>query len=217
MIIAENIITQTQKGRNPRVSNRGIQAKMQKNELRKLFLAKQKSLSSDERSEKSTKICNNFFKAFDLSKISFLHCFLPIKKFNEIDTSIIITEIWQRFPTIETVVPQVNFQNLELQSLIYKADTELTENSWNIFEPMHDKFIKPVQIDMVLVPLLCVDKKGLRVGYGKGFYDRFLKDCRPDCLKIGLSYFEPIDEISDVNEFDVKLDFCVYPENIVKF
>ena len=67
----------------------------------------------------------------------------------------------------------------------------------------------PSEIDVVLVPLLCSDGQGYRVGYGKGFYDRFLVKCRPDCRKIGLSYFPPVDRIEDVTESDVKMDEVV--------
>lgn len=70
---------------------------------------------------------------------------------------------------------------------------------------------------MVLIPLLAFDKKGYRVGYGKGFYDRFLADCRPDVVKVGLSVFEPIDEIADLNEFDIKMDFCITPNRVWQF
>ena len=65
---------------------------------------------------------------------------------------------------------------------------------------------------LVLVPGVCFDQTGHRVGYGKGFYDRFLKTCRPGCLKVGLSYFEPVDPIDDVHDGDVRLDFIVTPE-----
>ena len=73
------------------------------------------------------------------------------------------------------------------------------------------------KIDAVLIPLLCFDKKGFRVGYGKGFYDRFLQNCPSNCLKIGLSHYEAIEEIEDVNEFDVRLDYCLTPNETVKF
>jgi len=69
----------------------------------------------------------------------------------------------------------------------------------------------------VLVPLLSFDKKGFRVGYGKGFYDRFLMQCKSDCIKIGLSYFDPIDVIDDADEFDVPLDFCITPQKVYVF
>jgi 5-formyltetrahydrofolate cyclo-ligase len=75
----------------------------------------------------------------------------------------------------------------------------------------------PEEIDLVFVPLLCVDKKGNRVGYGKGYYDKFLKECRRDIIKIGFSYFEPVEKIDDVNRYDVKLNYCITPESFYSF
>ena len=70
---------------------------------------------------------------------------------------------------------------------------------------------------MVFVPLLAYDKQGNRVGYGKGFYDNFLSKCKPETIKIGLSFFPPEEKIKDVSESDVKLDFCVTPEEVFRF
>lgn len=188
---------------------------MTKSELRKIYLAKQKSLSTAEREEKSLQIANRFFQEFDLIRIKFLHCFLPIEKFNEVNTKIILQKIWREFPHIKTLVPRVNFQTNEIENLSLAPETSLVKNVWQIDEPAHDKLIETERIDLVLVPLLCFDAQGFRVGYGKGFYDKFLKNCRADCLKVGLSYFAPIPEISDANKFDVKLDFCITPEMVV--
>lgn len=187
---------------------------MTKAELRKIYLARQKSLSPQERNERSRQIADRFFQNFDLSKIRFLHCFLPIARFNEIDTKQIFERIRLEFPKIETLVPRVDFHAGEIENLRFTPETELIQNQWEIHEPVHDELVESKKIDLVLVPLLCFDRKGFRVGYGKGFYDRFLKNCRADCLKIGLSYFAPVAEISDAQAFDVKLDFCVMPEKI---
>ncbi len=145
-----------------------------------------------------------------------MHCFLPIEKFNEIDTKIIFEKLRQDFPHVETLVPRVNFQTGEIENLRFTLVTELKQNQWQIFEPTHDETVETEKIDLVIVPLLCFDTRGFRVGYGRGFYDRFLKHCRADCLKIGLSYFAPVEKISDTGEFDVKVDFCIAPEKVVK-
>jgi 5-formyltetrahydrofolate cyclo-ligase len=187
---------------------------MLKAELRKIYLARQKSLSAEERSEKSARIAGNFFQNFDLGGIRYLHCFLPIGKFGEIETKPVFERIWLDFPQVETLVPRVDFHAGEIENLKFTPETELVENAWQIHEPSHDETIAAEKIDLVLVPLLCFDEKGFRVGYGKGFYDRFLKNCRADCLKIGLSYFPPIPEIEDAHTHDVKLDFYVTPEKI---
>ncbi len=112
------------------------------------------------------------------------------------------------------LVPRVNFQTNAIENVKFTSETKLVKNVWDIDEPAQSGSVESWKIDAVLVPLLCFDARGFRVGYGKGFYDRFLKDCRADCLKIGLSFFAPVAEIADARDFDVKLDFCITPERI---
>lgn len=190
---------------------------MTKLELRKIYLARRKQLSARAREQKSWQISERFFANFDLTRTNFLHCFLPIEKFNEIDTTKILQAIWRDFPSIEMLAPRVNFELNEIENLKFAPETELAQNAWQICEPAHGEIIETEKIDLVLIPLLCFDARGFRVGYGRGFYDRFLKNCRTNCLKVGLSYFAPVAEISDAQDFDVKLDFCVTPEIIVDF
>ena len=187
---------------------------MTKAELRKIYLTKQRSLSPFERKRKSEQIATFFFQHFDLAKIKFLNCFVAIEKFNEVDTLLIFQKIWLEFPQIETLVPRINFQTNEIENLKFTETTKLFKNTWEIDEPTENELVETEKIDIVLVPLLCFDVQGFRVGYGKGFYDRFLKNCRTDCLKIGLSYFPPTEVISDAQNFDVKLDFCITPEKV---
>lgn len=187
---------------------------MTKSELRKIYLERQKSLVRAERIEKSRLIADGFFENFDLKKISHLHVFLPIEKNKEIETSFIYNRVWSDFPAITTIVSRVNFQSMTLENLAFNAETELVKNRWHILEPAENELVEIEKIDAVLVPLLCFDCRGFRVGYGMGFYDKFLSECRADCLKIGLSYFAPVAEISDAQDFDVKLDFVVTPEEI---
>src|SRR5688572_7800089 len=190
---------------------------MTKAELRKIYLEKRKNLSTTERKQKSQQIADRFFQNFDLTKINFLHVFLPIEKFNEIDTSLIFEKIRREFPHIELIVPRVNRQTNELENLAFKTETELVQSSWQIYEPAGNDTLETEKIDLVLVPLLCFDLNGHRVGYGKGFYDRLLKKCRADCRKIGLSYFAPVEEITGTHASDIRLDFCVTSENIWRF
>jgi len=68
-----------------------------------------------------------------------------------------------------------------------------------------------ILICWVFVPLVVFDRKGNRAGYGKGYYDRFLMTCRPDCLKIGFSYFEPVELLEDKNQYDIPLNMCITP------
>lgn len=190
---------------------------MLKADLRKIYLAKQNQLSPSERLQKSKQVSESFFHNFSLETAQIIHLFLSIEKNKEIETKFFYERIWQDFPHIKTVVPRVNKKIDELESLEFDYETKLGLSSWQILEPIGNFLINANQIDIVLVPLLCYDQKGFRVGYGKGYYDKFFNHCRSDCLKIGLSYFPPIEEIFDINEFDVTLDHCITPNKVWKF
>jgi 5-formyltetrahydrofolate cyclo-ligase len=95
--------------------------------------------------------------------------------------------------------------------------TTIKKNSYNIPEPVDGIAIASSTIEVVFIPLLAFDIKGHRIGYGKGFYDRFLAQCKPETLKIGLTFFEAEVESFETSEDDVRLDYCVTPENIYKF
>lgn len=190
---------------------------MLKADLRKSCLTRQRGFSALERLEKSQQIGDRFFQRFALEKVRFLHLFLSIEKNNEIETRFIYEKIWHEFPQIKTVIPRIDVESNQIDSIEFHSETQLFLNKWQILEAAGNDLVEANSIDIVLVPLLCVDRKGFRVGYGKGYYDRFLSNCRPDCLKIGLSYFPPIKEISDIHSQDVMLDYCITPDEIWEF
>ena len=113
------------------------------------------------------------------------------------------------------VLPKVSGQ--QLNHYLLTDNTKLKKSKWNIPEPIDGIEILPEKLDVVFVPLLAFDEMGNRVGYGKGFYDNFLADCRPETLKVGISLFAPIKKITDVFETDVPLDYCVTPEQNYSF
>jgi len=102
-------------------------------------------------------------------------------------------------------------------SVLADDATRFLQNGFGTHEPETGEILSPDTIDIIFVPLLCFDKKGYRVGYGKGYYDRYLAACKPDCIRVGFSYFEPIDEIPDKHEFDVPLSLCMTPQSIYVF
>jgi 5-formyltetrahydrofolate cyclo-ligase len=191
---------------------------MKKSQLRKHYLSKRKAISSEEIVIKSQQIADLFFQNFELSKVKYLHIFLPIIKHNEIDTWLIIRYLQLNFSEINIVIPKIIPENSTLEHYLFN-EKKLIKNTWGILEPLgeNQKKILPTQIDLVIIPLLIFDKNGNRVGYGKGFYDRFLQKCKPETLKIGLCLEEPIENIEDVNEFDVKMDFCITSTRIYRF
>lgn len=189
---------------------------MIKAELRKLYLEKRRQLTPDERQEMSRKISERFFGAIALDGVRCVHCFLSVDKFNEIDTSNIISRLWADHRQINIAVPRINPATGLLESVAYTDMTELIVNSWGIAEPSGNETIDDESIDLVVVPLLAFDTAGHRVGYGRAYYDRFLARCRPDCVKVGVSYFPPVDQI-DVAEHDIRLDRCITPDRNYTF
>jgi len=187
---------------------------MTKSEIRASYLDKRRSLSGAMVQEMSRKIADRFFTSFDLDAVTTFHCFVSIAKFNEVDTSSIFSTIWKQFPAVRTAAPRIVPARGVMRNLLYTANSELLENPWGIREPASGDAVEPIEIDMVLVPGLAFDQHGHRVGYGRGYYDRFLNNCRADCIKIGLSFFDPVDEIRDVHAGDVRLDFCITPGSV---
>ena len=185
---------------------------MIKAELRKLYLEKRKTLSNDEVLILSKKILENFILQFNVIENQSVHVFLPIKKFNEIETKFLIEYFWKR--KVNVFVPKI-FKN-KIISVKLTPETVLKENSWGILEPISNEN-ECSNFDFVITPLLYCDRKGNRIGYGKGFYDEFFKTINADAKKIGVNYFPPIESIDDVSDLDVILDYLVTPLETLSF
>lgn len=184
--------------------------------IRKYILEQREMLSEENKCALLQSVIDQM-NQFDFSKTNTVHIYLPIKKKNEIDTFPIISFIRLIAPHVTIVIPRSNFKTFEMQNIICDDNTILNENDYGIMEPVDGTIIPYENIDMVICPLLTFDKNGYRVGYGKGFYDRFLTQCRNDVIKIGLSYFEPIEKIEDIDEHDVKLNYAISPSKLWAF
>jgi 5-formyltetrahydrofolate cyclo-ligase len=138
---------------------------------------------------------------------------------NEFDPQYIIDYCSFKNLDLTTSFPVMlkDFHSAEMIAVDAASSSTFITNAYGIPEPKDGNEISPEQLDLVIVPLLCFDQLGNRVGYGKGYYDRFLKKCRKDCIKIGFSYFSPIERIEDINEFDVPLDYGISPDAIHEF
>ena len=104
-----------------------------------------------------------------------------------------------------------------MKSANFNFNTLLTAKKYNIPEPINPSIVNDEIIDFVITPLLAFDLNGFRVGYGKGFYDRFFNLINPKSYKVGLSLFDPIIEIKDVNEHDICLTHCITSHEIYTF
>ena len=188
---------------------------MQKKELRNIFFKKRKLISKVENDNLSISTFDLFTEVFS-PKNEKIHVFLPILSKNEVNTNSLIQHLFHE-TNCTVIASKSNFTTLEMKHFIIDEDTSIENDKYGIPTPVNAIPISEKEIDWIIVPLLCFDERGYRVGYGKGFYDRFISKCRPDVNTIGLSIHEPIKEISDINEYDIALDHCVTPKKVYHF
>ena len=180
--------------------------------LRRSFLKKRHALSDKEHEDMSFAIANNCL-TLPIWHLEYYHLYLPIKAKAEIDTTLILTLLQGKDKQV--ILPRT--KGSELEHILLTDITKLKINSLGIPEPEKGIKISPEQIDVIFLPLLAWDKRGNRLGYGKGFYDNFLSLCRKNTIKVGLSFFDPVEKIIDIRSKDIQMDFCVNPEGIKKF
>lgn len=181
---------------------------MNKKELRAKYKDLRKELSINEIEDKSLAIANRMLQ-LDIWDKTYFHLFLTIEEQHEVETEFVL-HVLAGYDK-EIVVARTNFETLEMTNYLLTDNTKFQKNEYNIYEPVDGIEVPNAKIDVVFVPLLAFDKKGNRVGYGKGFYDKFLSKCKEDVIKIGLSFFEAEEIIDDVFEGDIRLDYCITP------
>jgi len=186
---------------------------MLKKDLRKQFLDKRFNTTPQNLLDSSLKISNALLE-IPIWVYTNYHIFLPIEEKKELDTSFILSILQGKDKNV--VVPKM-VTNRRLENYLLTDNTLLKTNKWGVPEPLDGFLIDPKTIDVVFVPLLAFDEKGNRVGYGKGFYDTFLKQCKPSVVKVGLSLFAAVEGITDVFKEDVPLDYCVTPDKTYVF
>lgn len=189
---------------------------MLKKELRKVFLNKRLLLSKEEIKLNSHKIFDNLIKNFELRSEN-ICTFLPIDSKKEVDTFQLFNLKKSTFFNLYSTKWNTITNELTIYSI--KSKRDLIINEFQIPEPKETNDKNEIDdLSIVLIPLLCFDKQGNRVGYGKGVYDQFLvRFNQKKTLFVGLSFFEPIDQIMDINEFDIKLHYCITPKTVYKF
>lgn len=186
---------------------------MLKAELRKEYTQKRKALSTDEAFLLSGKIFENFVTYFKPEEGEKVHIFIPILERKEIDTQLFIDYFLKQ--NIRVFVPKVVADTLITIEVF--PDTVFETSKWGIPEPISNEDSGEDFFHYVITPLLYCDKKGNRVGYGKGFYDGFFKNLSKEVKKIGVNYFNPDENIDDVWENDIPLDYLVTPADVLSF
>ena len=181
--------------------------------LRTEYQKRRDSLTEDQIADCSIQI-SNLSLTLNIWEYSIYHLFMTNEKNKEIDTSYLLSVIQGKDK--QPVIPKIVDEN-RLEHFLLNDQTLLKNNRWGIPEPLSGITINPKQIEVVFVPLLVFDKHGHRVGYGKGYYDRFLDQCSESTLKVGLTFFDPVTKIEDIETHDISLDFALTPERIYAF
>ena len=185
-----------------------------KSELRKKYNLLRDDLSANQVDDLSLYIANQLLK-LDIWHFTFFHIFLTIEEKKEINTDYILNILSGKDKNI--VISKSSFTTGLMTHFLLTDNTLIKKNSYNIPEPIDGIEISPKKLEVVFVPLLAFDKLGNRVGYGKGFYDRFLSACKQETIKIGLSFFEAETALIDNSENDVRLDYCISPKRVYSF
>jgi len=188
---------------------------MLKKDLRKFYKSKRNELSLSEIDNLSLEIANQLLNIPIWDKI-YYHLFLSIEEQKEVQTEYILHILHAKDK--EVVIPKSNFDTFDLTNYLLTDNTRIKKNKYNIPEPVNGIEVPNNKLEVVFIPLLAFDEKGSRVGYGKGFYDNMLKKCTPDCIKIGVSFFNATENlITDTFEGDMPLDYCVTPSKTYNF
>lgn len=189
---------------------------MNKEALRKIYKNKRQELDGHQRLKLDDLLLIRF-QEFDFSHIRVVLSYWPMANQSEPNTHLFTGYLRHMVPGLQMAYPVTDMEQINITAYRINEDTVYTTNRWGITEPPAVDPLEPQQVDLVLVPMLICDQKGYRVGYGKGFYDRFLAQCRTDVVKMGFSYFDPVPRITDTHEFDVPLNYCITPKDIYEF
>lgn len=187
-----------------------------KKDIRKQYLEKRLNLPDDVIATLNRELLDQC-RQLDLSAFRMAHIFLPITEKKEADTFALVHWAREAYPQLRWALSRSDMRNATMEHFLWTPETVLVRNAYGIPEPVSGIPLLSSEMDLVFVPMLAFDKKGQRVGYGKGMYDRFLKECLPTVTTIGLSLFGPVEAIADVNENDVPLHMVVTPQTIYDF
>jgi 5-formyltetrahydrofolate cyclo-ligase len=187
---------------------------MTKSELRILYKAKRKALT-DVEFEKLNDLLLIHWQKLPIPFLNAMMSYFPIYESREPDPQNIEHFSHYQNPGISISFPRLTGDNT--MEAIDSTDYTPTFNKYHIMEIKNGEIIAPDVLDVVIVPLLAFDKQGNRVGFGKGFYDRYLARCADDVIKVGLSFFEPVHKIADVDEYDIPLTYCITPNELYEF
>ena len=176
---------------------------MDKKELRKAIRLKKQALTGEEIRQRSASLTWQFQHTAQYRDAKTIYAYLPYNQ--EVRTEELILQALEDGKKV--AVPKVYCDDMRF---IYINDFEdLDEGYAGIFEPVHDEPVADDPTALVLMPGVAFTEDGKRIGYGGGFYDRFLEK-EPNHPTVALCYdFQVVEELP-TEEFDIPVDLVIW-------
>ncbi len=184
---------------------------LQKQNLREALLKRREGISGSEYLQKSKQICERLIHLPEFKQAAVIHCYISINERNEVNTHSLIEKMLKMDKQL--IVPITQMETGTLRNAPLENFDELKINKWGVLEPEIGPEIAVSTIELVVVPMVGGDSNKNRIGYGKGFYDRFLAQL--ECPKIGLLFQNCLAEKLPVESFDVQLDKIVTDKRVI--
>lgn len=173
--------------------------------MRRQLLKRRLAMSDHDWNAANQAIISRLKKLPEIDNNDPVHIYMPIKEKKEIDTFPFVRWLLKLNRTV--VVPVTEFETSSLRHVLLRDPDNITTNRWGVPEPLDAVDFPIDEIGLVVVPMLGGDYHKNRLGYGKGFYDRFLKQI--PCPTVGLLHHINLVENLPVAEFDVPLGHIV--------
>jgi 5-formyltetrahydrofolate cyclo-ligase len=174
----------------------------QKDRLRKRYLDLRKNLRDSVVLEKSERIFEKVMQSQVFQKAEWIHCFVSIRENKEVETHDFLRECLKLGKSV--AVPKMS-KGGRLKHIHLRSLDNLKENNWGVPEPADGVDVPVESFSFIIVPMVAGDRDKNRLGYGKGYYDRFLAES--NAVKAGVLFDCQLHDTQlPVEPFDVSLD-----------
>lgn len=184
---------------------------MDKQTLRKVYLEKRKTLSTAEYDRRNQLLTEQLLALINKKAFKNIHIFLPIISQREPNTFPLIYQLWENHPEINVITSISDLNTPEMQHYRIDKQVIIQPNKWGIPEPQNAYLFPINEIDCVLTPMVVGSKTGNRIGYGKGYYDRFLAKCNSTTKFVGISLSPFLDGSLYSDQYDIPMNVMVNP------
>ena len=189
----------------------GADLKRAKRAVRRRILATRDEMPVSEREDRSARIAERVMSLPEVGRASTVMAFWAFG--SEPDTAPLIAALHTR--GVRVALPKIVEGDLQLRAFV--PGDAVTMTSFGAGEPVDGEVIDPSEIDVVVTPAVAFDRSGRRVGYGGGFYDRFLPKTRPDSTRVGIGFdVQLVDDDLPNGHFDLRVDAVVTDAEVVR-